>query len=155
MTRSSPDLQPSDSKTSPYQKRYYVIGLLFSSLLLGVSVWLTPEEKGYGTHTQLGLPECSFKQMTGVPGPGCGTTTSFAYMSDGEPVKALRANLFGVVFYLLVVLGGLEAVINLCFGSVSVLTWLAKYVRLRHLYVVFVLWILSWILKLHLIAGSI
>jgi len=154
MIQCNPDLQLSDTEPSSRQKRYYVIGLLFSALLIGVSAWLTPAKKGYGTHTQLGLPACSFKQLTGVPGPGCGTTTSFAYMSDGQPVEALRANLLGVIFYLLVVLGGLEALINLLFGKISLLSWLVEYVRLRHVYVFFTLWILSWILKLHLINGS-
>src|ERR1017187_9355755 len=30
------------------------------------------------THKQLGLPECTFKQVTHLPCPSCGMTTSFS-----------------------------------------------------------------------------
>ena len=50
-----------------------------------------------GTHTgpPLNLPDCTFKQMTGVPCPSCGMTTSFSLLMHGDPVNSLRANCVG------------------------------------------------------------
>ncbi len=56
---------------------------------LGGRVWL--EE----THRQLGLPECTFKQYTGLPCPSCGMTSSFALLVHGDVWHALQANAVG------------------------------------------------------------
>ena len=36
------------------------------------------------THQQLGLPPCTFLEVTGVPCPACGMTTSFALLVRGD-----------------------------------------------------------------------
>ncbi len=61
---------------------------------------LTPNPHGDGTHVQLGLPPCGFYVLTGLPCPGCGLTTCFAYMIRGDVVNASRANAFGVMLFL-------------------------------------------------------
>jgi hypothetical protein len=71
-----------------------------SSVLL-VARWLRPDPRGFGTHTQLGLPPCGFFALTGVPCPACGLTTSFAHLMHGELALALHANPLGVVFFAL------------------------------------------------------
>jgi len=50
-----------------------------------------------GTHTQLGLTECGFLKVTGVPCPSCGMTTSFALLVRGDVAGSLRANYAGTV----------------------------------------------------------
>jgi hypothetical protein len=81
-------------------------------LLLGVALglvgvfaiawWLDP----YGsdgspllmeTHRQLGLPPCTFKEITGLPCPSCGMTTSFALLVRGDLGNSLRANAVGTL----------------------------------------------------------
>jgi hypothetical protein len=52
------------------------------------------------THMQLGLPECTFKRVTGLPCPSCGMTTSFALTMRGDLADAIRANSVGVMLAL-------------------------------------------------------
>src|SRR5262245_59876521 len=58
------------------------------------------------THTQLGLPPCQFKWLTGQPCPSCGMTTSFALLLHGDVRNSLAANWIGTglaVFGLLLI----------------------------------------------------
>jgi hypothetical protein len=48
-----------------------------------------------GTHQQLGLPPCSFKEMVGVPCPSCGMTSSFSLLLHGDVLNSLKANFAG------------------------------------------------------------
>ena len=50
-----------------------------------------------GTHRTwpLNLPPCTFKEMTGLPCPSCGMTTSFSLLMHGDPANSLRANWVG------------------------------------------------------------
>jgi hypothetical protein len=71
-------------------------------LLFAVAAWLNPYGPdglplGVGTHTQLGLPECNFLRLTGLPCPSCGMTTSFALLMHGDLAASLRANLVGTL----------------------------------------------------------
>ena len=65
---------------------------------------LKPSGAGHGTHTQLGLPVCSFLVRTGCPCPSCGLTTSMAFMVRGRVVRAFDAHPFGVALFAAVVL---------------------------------------------------
>jgi len=70
--------------------------------LFAVAVRLDPYEpdgtpRTMATHTQLGLPECNFLRLTGVPCPSCGMTTSFALLVHGDPGASLRANPVGTL----------------------------------------------------------
>jgi hypothetical protein len=53
------------------------------------------------THTQLGLPPCQFKTVTGVACPSCGMTSSFALLMHGDLVNSLRANFAGTLLALI------------------------------------------------------
>lgn len=57
-----------------------------------VACRLRPDPRGFGTHTQLGLPSCAFKVVTGTPCPTCGMTTSFAWFVRGRLDRSWRAN---------------------------------------------------------------
>jgi len=56
-----------------------------------------------GTHTgpPLYLPDCTFKQATGLPCPSCGMTSSFSLLMHGDPLNSLRANWVGTGLALL------------------------------------------------------
>jgi len=75
-------------------------------LLSGFTVarTLKPDPRGYGTHQQFGLPECSIRVLFARPCPGCGMTTSFSYFVRGEFASAARANPAGVLLAMLCVL---------------------------------------------------
>jgi Protein of unknown function (DUF2752) len=73
--------------------------------VFAIAAWLKPyDEDGrplrMGTHLQIGLPPCTFQQMTGVPCPSCGMTTSFALLIHGDVVNSLRANAVGTLLAL-------------------------------------------------------
>jgi hypothetical protein len=63
------------------------------------AIWLTPYDGDkpleMGTHQQLGLPECNFKAMVGVPCPSCGMTTSFSLLLHADVWNSLKANFAG------------------------------------------------------------
>lgn len=52
--------------------------------VLWVGYLLTPNAKGVGTHTQLGMAPCGFVSIFGLPCPSCGYTTSFSLFSHGR-----------------------------------------------------------------------
>jgi hypothetical protein len=71
-------------------------------LLFGVAAWLNPYgpdglPMAMGTHKQLGLPECNFVRLTGMPCPSCGMTTSFALLMHGDIAGSLGANAVGTL----------------------------------------------------------
>jgi hypothetical protein len=74
--------------------------------VFGIALWLNPYDADgqplrLETHTQLGLPPCTFRIMTGVPCPSCGMTTSFALLMHGDVLNSLRANAVGTLLALL------------------------------------------------------
>ncbi|HHO49646.1 MAG TPA: DUF2752 domain-containing protein [Deltaproteobacteria bacterium] len=73
--------------------------------MFGLAALLEPAAEGHGTHTQLGLGNCSFLSLTGRPCPMCGATTSFALMAHLRPVDALINQPFAVLLFLMAALG--------------------------------------------------
>lgn len=76
----------------PEPHRNRVVGLILCAATLApliVADYLTPSALGLGTHEQLGLPECGFFAVTGVPCATCGMTTSFAYATHGHLLSAI------------------------------------------------------------------
>ena len=71
----------------------FALGLV---AVLVVARGLSPDPRGFGTHTQLGLWPCAFKAMTGRPCPTCGMTTSFAWFARAELSRSWGANPAGV-----------------------------------------------------------
>lgn len=47
------------------------------------------------SHRSLGMPACRFQEMTDLPCPSCGMTTSFALLVRGDIENSLRANWVG------------------------------------------------------------
>jgi len=78
--------------------------LAASIIVLAVSFALTPSPTGYGTHTKLFLPPCTFRAVTHIPCPFCGLTTSFCHISRLHVASAFRSNVMGPPAYLLVLL---------------------------------------------------
>ncbi len=82
---------------NPWERMF--LGLIGCTLvcLFAIAASLTPEQQGYGTHQQLGLPPCSIRKLFGISCPTCGMTTSFAYFVRGNIVGACRVNPAGLL----------------------------------------------------------
>ena len=74
--------------------------------ILAVAATLHADSRGYDTHTQLHLPACSMIQTTGMPCPTCGMTTAFTHMAHGQVIHAVKAQAFGTLLFLAVMLAG-------------------------------------------------
>ena len=80
--------------------------LLAAACLAGLLVLarrLEPDPRGFGTHTQLGLPRCAFLSATGRLCPTCGMTTSFAWFTRGRIDRSWQSNPAGCLYALLTV----------------------------------------------------
>jgi hypothetical protein len=69
--------------------------------LLVTAARLVPDERGHGTHEQLGLPPCTFSVIFHHPCPACGMTTAWAWLMRGHIVRAVEANAGGTLLALL------------------------------------------------------
>ncbi len=65
--------------------------------LLLTAASLTPDERGIGTHQQLGLGPCTVRQLWGIRCPACGMTTSWSQVTKGQLFAGLQANVSGVL----------------------------------------------------------
>jgi hypothetical protein len=83
--------------------------------VLGIARWLTPDDRGFGTHEQLGLPPCAFRALVGIPCPSCGMTTSFAYAVRGRLLSAAWTNPGGCLLAI-----GATGMIPWCLASAAV-----------------------------------
>jgi uncharacterized protein DUF2752 len=89
----------------PLLGRWVRLGLVLIALglvlLFGIAYYLDPYQGGVvwrqEAHTQLGLPECNFKGVTGLPCPSCGMSTSFALLVRGDVGNSLCANAVGTL----------------------------------------------------------
>ena len=81
-------------------KSVIVIWLLTGAVLT-IAALLTADTSGVGTHTQLGLGECTFLRTTGLPCPMCGMTTTFTHMAHFHWIDGLLTQPFGAVLFLM------------------------------------------------------
>jgi len=88
---------------------FAALALLTCCALLGMAAWLTPDERGYGTHQQLGFGKCGMLVTTGLPCPTCGMTTAFAYTVRGRLTRAFLAQPAGFFLAVVTVVGALAA----------------------------------------------
>ena len=91
-----------DATPGPVSQRLLWLGIAAGSLaVLAVAAGIEPDLRGYGSHTQLGLPPCGFLLLTGAPCPGCGLTTAFAHGIRGQWAMAASANPLGLALFLI------------------------------------------------------
>ena len=69
-----------------------VVAAFLVAGVLGMSRALTPDPRGYGTHTQLGFRPCTVAAITGRLCPTCGMTTAYAWFVRGRIDRSWRAN---------------------------------------------------------------
>lgn len=90
--------------------------------ILALAAWLTPAERGYGTHRQLGFGKCGMLVTTGLPCPTCGMTTAFAYTVRGRLFRAFMAQPTGLVLALATIATALVSSWSLATGRAPHIT---------------------------------
>lgn len=130
------------------------IALLLTVATLGGVFWIAMQLYPYDeqgnprkmeTHTQLGLPPCSFRVMTGKPCPTCGMSTSFSHFVRWDFRNSWRANAVGLLIALCCVLVLVWSVISLIRGR---LIWVRAWGRVLGWTAVIILGltIIQWVL---------
>jgi hypothetical protein len=84
-------------RSSPSARLLALAIALACAALLLTAARLTPDRRGFGTHTELGLQPCSFLARTGLPCPACGMTTSFACFVRGHLLNSLYVQPMGTL----------------------------------------------------------
>src|SRR6266436_5441192 len=85
------------AETSQPSKRLVVLTLVGLSAVFLVSALLKPSSGDYFT-------VCGFKNLTGLPCPGCGLTHSFCALARGSIGEAFEFNLLGPLLYVVLAL---------------------------------------------------
>jgi hypothetical protein len=78
-----------------------LVFLLPSATVLGIAFTLDADPSGVGTHTQLGLSQCSMLFLTGWPCPMCGMTTTFTHLAHGQVLAGTLNQPFGLALFVL------------------------------------------------------
>jgi hypothetical protein len=67
-------------------------------LTVAIIAWkLPPSPSGVGSHHKLGMLPCNMLEVTGIPCPSCGMTTSFAWFYKAHLVGSLYVQPAGFV----------------------------------------------------------
>jgi hypothetical protein len=88
-------------RSSPMARLTALAVAIACGVVLVIAVRLTPNARGFGTHTALGLAPCAFLQRTGIPCPACGMTTSFACFVRGRMLQSFYVQPMGTVLAIL------------------------------------------------------
>ncbi|MBM81915.1 MAG: hypothetical protein CMJ78_15185 [Planctomycetaceae bacterium] len=95
-----------DSSLSEYRlgirgRVFLTVWCLFLVAGFGLAYHLEPDTRGFGTHQQLGLPQCGVRDLFGIPCPSCGMTTSFSYFIRGQWIQSAKSNVAGMLLALI------------------------------------------------------
>jgi hypothetical protein len=83
----APAIQPERSTPLRAKPGERILGGFVASgalAILAIAAWLQPSPQGHGTHTQIGLPACTWTVWFDKPCPTCGMTTAFATAGEGR-----------------------------------------------------------------------
>jgi hypothetical protein len=85
--------------------RWWFTDAVFLSIcgaIVAAAVMLTPSTEAvsfFGVEVPI---LCSWRQLTGIPCPGCGLTRSFTFMAHGRFAEAFQLNMLGPPTFLFV-----------------------------------------------------
>jgi hypothetical protein len=89
----------------PWFLRVVLVVLAMAMLaLLVVALFLRPNERGFGTHEQLGLRPCTVQVTFGIRCPSCGMTTAWSHMVRGRIVQSFLCNVGGALACIVVMI---------------------------------------------------
>lgn len=127
-----------------------LISLLITSSLLLIPFFLHPDNRGLGTHEQLGLPPCPIQHFFHIPCPSCGLTTSFSLITHGKWISAFSIHPLGPILYLLGLVWIYISLIHLKNGS-SIFNDLQNPLAIRIGKILIFFLLLQWLFKLLMI----
>ncbi|MCS6885781.1 MAG: DUF2752 domain-containing protein [Acidobacteriota bacterium] len=90
--------------TKKLQAHHSILVLIGGVLVISI-VWTPPDEPNFTL--------CGFKNLTGLPCPGCGLTRSFCAIGKGDIYKAMHFNALGPALYLLAAYFWIAALLRL------------------------------------------
>jgi hypothetical protein len=123
-----------------------LLATLGAAGLLGLSAWLNPAGEGHGTHTQIGLPPCSWAAKLDAPCATCGMTTAFSHAANGDLITAAMTQPMGMLL-------ALATAVTLWAGLYQALTGVrldrlvARLVRRRAIILIGSIFLASWAFK--------
>jgi hypothetical protein len=89
--------RPTPRRSTGVARAFAGIGASSGLALLLTAATLQPADAGHGTHTQLGLPPCTWAVAFDRPCITCGMTTSFAHAAEGDLLTAATIQPFGLL----------------------------------------------------------
>ena len=98
---SASDGQTAPRRWDPWSTVFSAGVVVGSGAVLALAALLVPAGEGHGTHTQLGLGTCTILDLTGMPCPMCGATTTFALMAHLHPLAAVLNQPFAALLFVL------------------------------------------------------
>lgn len=124
--------------------RVLAVVVAVTSIAIAIALWqVKPDARGHGTHEQLGMEECGWPKVYGIPCPTCGCTTAATQIVHGDWLSAFVTQPFGAALALMGLLAGLHALLCL----VRVRSFADMLIRLpfwKIVFWMFVLLLLSW-----------
>ena len=142
----SPDVLPKNRYLTPH-----LIVLFVCAVILIGSVLLTPSRTGeerltIGSHP---LPDtCTFKNLTGLPCPGCGLTRSLVAAAHGDVKQSFRHHRLGLLTLIYVLLQFIYRIGSLAVPALTVRIFGPEKHLNRGLVILAALFLLNWLFRL-------
>lgn len=126
-----------------------------TGIVLGLAMYLTPNPNGFGTHQQLGLEQCGFITLLGIPCMMCGMTTSFSHYAHGEIISGFVNQPFSSVLFSMTVAGFVLSCIELIspMNRIDALWNKLTQIRLSVCLLFLFTMILSWVYKIYIFSN--
>ncbi|MGE3175331.1 MAG: DUF2752 domain-containing protein [Planctomycetota bacterium] len=133
--------------------RAVAVAVVLVAATCAAYLWGTvPDERGFGTHEQLGMTRCSWPTAYGMPCPTCGATTAASMVVHGRLWSALETQPFGAAVAAAGLLAGATALWCLLRGR-SLLDVYVQLPRTAILFWAILLCVASWLYKWAVFAG--
>lgn len=134
-----------DGPVRPAWDRFWAgTSVLLVALVVVALAGVTPDARGYNTHTQLGMAPCGWPTAYGMPCPTCGCTTAACMVVHGHWLDAVVTQPFGAVLALL----GIALALHAGYCLLQRRSFVDLFVRLP------IWWVVVWLLGLALVAWA-
>ncbi len=131
-----------------WSRRLLAVGMACGTgAVLVIAAVLSPDASGAGTHTQLGLPACSWIAAVDLPCPTCGYTTAFTHAAHGDLVGAFLTQPFAAMLAVFTAIIFLGSVIVLLTGA-PLGGLAARYWTTKWTWAVIGMVLLAWVYKI-------
>ena len=141
-------------KRTTFTERLIALALFApTATVLAIAMNLKPDPSGMGTHQQLGLSPCGFLEVTTLPCPMCGMTTTFTHLAHFEILAGIINQPFGVFLFLMTLFVAIISLLDLLAPKQRItrfLRWVEPYEFRFALFFIGAM-ILGWLYKIILV----